>query len=701
MAPLRRAVLWFRNDLRLQDNQLFHYQQVRQAEQLLPVYCVDPRHFEQSPWSDNSRTGALRARFLAESLENLDQSLRGIGSRLLVVAGRPEDAIPSLMSVGAGSSNVLAFQREDTWEEQQVEGALLRALPKDAKVLCHFGHTLFHREDLGWDPTETLPLPFGKFFHDTCKRISPRKELLAPLEGQLPPPPPDKEMSSAKGDWSCLAVDAEVLERWMAGCASASGVGASYADRRASCGGDPAIEWIGGEASGMRRLIEYAVPGGLGTYHRTRNQLHGANHSSHLSPWLANGCLSPRTVYWRAKVYESSQEGSSTKKQPGNFDHVGKFVFELCWRDYFRFYCARFGARIFFSGGPAGRMRPWRRNAEAETRWREGRTGAPLVDALMRELRATGYIANRGRYVVASYLVHYLGIDWRVGADWFETHLLDHDVCSNYGEWTSMAGVAAAPSVSGPLGLKGRGPTGGRRPGARGQGGDPWAKGATNGAANRGGVGDAIFDPWEQAAQYDPSETYVRLWVPELRRLPAGHAHWPFDLDLAARKRAGCVDYPDAPLAAAPTFTSDGGGADKCEETRRCDDNRACSRELRNRAPLAMESAVTESPSGWGRSKRSRGSGGSEIGCGDSYCSNPDFTGSHRVVLLEAGSAARADGGRRWRSSVSAVAQEASASASGNENTSGNRVSGARRWKAKTASADRPHCSSGRTYSYY
>ncbi|CAJ1333729.1 unnamed protein product, partial [Effrenium voratum] len=145
------------------------------------------------------------------------------------------------------------------------------------------------------------------------------------------------------------------------------------------------------------------------------------------------------------------------------------------------------------------------------------RTGVPLVDALMRELSETGFMANRGRYVVASYLVFFLHIDWRVGADWFESLLLDHDVCSNYGEWASMANVAVDLGEKHPLGLKGRGPSGGRRPNARGGGGDPWAKGV--------GLGDAIFDPFEQAQQYDRDESYVRRWVPELRALPMGSIH--------------------------------------------------------------------------------------------------------------------------------------------------------------------------------
>nr|QDO16294.1 cryptochrome DASH [Lingulodinium polyedra] len=517
----RRAVVWFRNDLRLRDNQLLHYPEVRQAAELAAVYCIDPRHFEQSRWGKHPRTGCHRARFLAQSIEELDRSLRRIGSGLLVVAGRPEDILPDLV----GDGGVLAFQREDTSEEQQVEEAVLQGLRPGASALRHQGLTLFHREDLGWDPAETLPLPFGKFLHGTCHRITPRPELPAPGPGDLPPPLAGLAQAGVGEDGGGLPRSAVAAEE--GAILAAMGCSPRRACAAAGAEGAPAIAWRGGEAAGLERLAEYAAPSGLGTYHRTRNQLHGANHSSHLSPWLANGSLSPRTVYWRAKEYERVHAGA--ERDP-RFDHVAKFVFELCWRDYFRLYCAHFGARVFFPGGPARSSKPWRRDAEAEERWKEGRTGVPLVDALMRELRATGFIANRGRYIVASYLLHYLGIDWRVGADWFESLLLDHDVCSNYGEWTSTAGVAAAPGARTPLGLKGRGPTGGRRPGARGGGGDPWAKGAA--------TGEAVFDPWEQAAQYDKGEEYVRRWLPELRAVPLGRGHRPSAMDAYPRPLA-------------------------------------------------------------------------------------------------------------------------------------------------------------------
>jgi len=198
----------------------------------------------------------------------------------------------------------------------------------------------------------------------------------------------------------------------------------------------------------------------------------------------------------------------------------------------------------FFLEGPASRMRPWRRDEAKEARWKDGQTGVPIVDALMRELRSTGYMSNRGRYVVASYLVFYLGIDWRVGADWFESCLIDHDVCSNHGEWASMANVAVDLGDKYPMGLKGRGPTSNRDHGRGGAGGDPWARGAS--------CGDVVFDPWEQAVQYDRDEGFVRRWVPELRRLPKGQAHRPPDGAYIRPIASQPLDMPKSKLTGKP-----------------------------------------------------------------------------------------------------------------------------------------------------
>ena len=141
-------------------------------------------------------------------------------------------------------------------------------------------------------------------------------------------------------------------------------------------------EWRGGETAGLARLAAYFGP--KCGYHKTRNQL-GTTASSRLSPWLAHGCLSPRTVHAHAKAAAPR-------------DAFFKFYFEMCWRDYFRFYCAHNGSSVFFAGGPAQKQIQWRRCAEQEAAWREGRTGVLLVDAIMTELRSTGFTNNRSRY---------------------------------------------------------------------------------------------------------------------------------------------------------------------------------------------------------------------------------------------------------------------------------------------------------------
>jgi deoxyribodipyrimidine photo-lyase len=439
-------------------------------------------------------------------LIELAKSLKSIGSQLKVIAGRPEDIIPSLV----GEEGVLAYQQEDTYEEQCVEKRVLERIHLSTVVVHHRHQTLLNRNDLGWDPQNFLPMPFGKYWHGACQSVQPRPQLPNVKEGDLPAPLGDIGNTSFKE----VSLDIKELAELLG----------FDADENLVVGASREFVWRGGEAAAQAQMAAYAgAQDGLGTHMQTRNRFHGASSFSRLSPWMALGVLSPRTVYWWVFDYFKGA-GKQVVKDP-RFDHFHKYVFQLCWRDFFRFYCAHFGSKVFFLEGPALRKRSWKRDADAERRWKAGQTGVPIVDALMRELRATGFMSNRGRYLVASYLVFYLGIDWRLGADWFEHCLIDHDVCSNWGEWASMANVAVDLGERYPMGLKGRGPSDGRDKGRKGGGGDPWAKGAH--------TGDAVFDPWEQAVQYDRSEEFVRRWVPEVADLPIGQAHNPPDLGAA------------------------------------------------------------------------------------------------------------------------------------------------------------------------
>jgi deoxyribodipyrimidine photo-lyase len=153
----------------------------------------------------------------------------------------------------------------------------------------------------------------------------------------------------------------------------------------------------------------------------------GEDYSTKLSPALAHGCISPRQIYHEIQRYEKERTANKSTYW---------VVFELIWRDYFKFFALKHGDRIFHEHGISGRGNArWRVDQELLTRWKQGRTGWPLVDANMRELAATGWMSNRGRQNVASFLALDLGLDWRLGADWFESLLSDYDPCSNWGNW--------------------------------------------------------------------------------------------------------------------------------------------------------------------------------------------------------------------------------------------------------------------------
>ena len=171
-------------------------------------------------------------------------------------------------------------------------------------------------------------------------------------------------------------------------------------------------------------------------YFDTRNGLIGMDYSSKLSPWLAHGCVSPRYISMECKKYENARVANKSTYW---------LVFELLWRDFYRFFSLKQGNRIFMRGGTIDdTSRHWA-PPHVETKlfdaWCRGNTGYPLVDANMRELAATGFMSNRGRQNVASFLVFDMNVDWRLGADYFESMLVDYDVASNWGNWVAAAGL--------------------------------------------------------------------------------------------------------------------------------------------------------------------------------------------------------------------------------------------------------------------
>lgn len=460
----RPVIVWFRNDLRLHDHApLLHA--VESGRPLLPLYVVDPRHFDSGRFG-YPRTGPFRARFLLDALVDLRASLRTRGSDLIIRRGRPEAVIPELAA--QTGANAVHLHAEVAPEETAVERALADALGPSVDLLAEHGGSLLHPDDLPFEPTRT-PDVFTHF-RKAVERSSSIREPLAEPE-RLPPAP------------AVVAGAPPTLDEL--------GLRSVAPDRRG------VLDFRGGEQAGLARLDDYVWQRDLlRRYKQTRNGMLGGDYSSKLSPWLALGCLSPRRVHAEVLRYEHERVRN---------DSTSWLIFELLWRDFFRFTVTKHGVRLFRAAGLRGLELPWSLDEAAAARWREGRTGFPLVDANMRELAATGFMSNRGRQNVASFLSKNLGLDWRIGAEWFESLLVDYDVCSNWGNWNYTAGVG-------------------------------------NDAR-----GFRYFDITKQARDYDREGRYVKHWLPELTGLPISRIHEPWKASAAELARAGIElgrDYP-------------------------------------------------------------------------------------------------------------------------------------------------------------
>ncbi|MBP3193511.1 DASH family cryptochrome [Natronogracilivirga saccharolytica] len=445
----------FRNDLRLLDNPALTHA-AQNGSHLIPLYVLDERVTGKTRFGF-PKTGPHRQRFLRESLSQLDKSLQANGSGLLVATGRPHEIIASLCD--AMDISLVTFQEEIAPEEKETERAIREVLSARGISLRTFrSFTLFHPDDLPM-PVSGTPDVFTQFRKRVEKYSEIRPALPAPEFPPLPPLPESLEHAPGTIGTGKASLDHALPQTY------------TEPDPRA------AIVFRGGEDQALARLDHYFwKTDELQKYKFKRNGLLGPDYSSKFSAWLANGCLSPRTIHDQVKLYESER-----KKNVSTY----WLIFELIWRDYFHFIMEKYGARLFHRDGLSSEPGSWSTDPERFQKWRDGETGIPFIDANMRELAATGYMSNRGRQNVASYLSKYLGIDWRMGAEWFESMLIDYDVHSNWGNWAYVSGVGNDPR-------------------------------------------DRYFHILNQARKYDPKGDYVRHWLPELAGLPEEHIHEPW-----------------------------------------------------------------------------------------------------------------------------------------------------------------------------
>jgi deoxyribodipyrimidine photo-lyase len=442
-----QILYWFRNDLRLSDNEAL-FRSVNQAENIFPVYIFDIREFQPTALGF-TKTGAFRAKFLTESVRDLKEKLQEQGGDLIVRVGHPEEIIPNLAhSLGV---NKVISSKEITTEEVELESILEKKLwSLKIEFDLVWQSTLFHVDDIPW-PIKNLPDVFTHFRKESEKVVQVRS--LIPTPQQIP------IRADADIDWGSIPSIEDL------------GIDPKPVDERMS------FHFLGGEERGLERLKYYLWDSNcICSYKETRNGLLGADYSSKFSPWLSLGCISPRQIYDEVKRYESER-----KKNQSTY----WMVFELLWRDYFRFVAKKYGSRIFRVTGIKGEPIDYTENLNLFEKWQSGSTGIPFIDANMRELNATGFMSNRGRQNVASFLVKDLKVNWTWGASYFEHLLIDYDPCSNWGNWNYMAGVGNDPRE------------------------------------------DRYFNIMSQAKRYDPQGKYVKHWLPELNAMPSNKVHHP------------------------------------------------------------------------------------------------------------------------------------------------------------------------------
>jgi deoxyribodipyrimidine photo-lyase len=391
----RTILVWFRNDLRVQDNEIL-LEATRKADKVLPVYCFDPHYF---PAGGDVKTGNIRAQFMLESVADLRQNLRNLGGELLIVHGSPVEVIPQLAE--QYQVNEVYHHREVAFEETTISEEVEAALWKMKLNLKHFiGHTLYHKEDLPF-PIKDIPDSFNTF-----KKKVERDSNVRPSIGT-----PENIITPLIAD----AGEIPTLEQL--------GLTAPVHDARAG------YTFKGGETAAWEQLDYFFK--NYATTHAGKNNRNQA--LSRLSPWLALGCVSPRQVYWEV-----------VKHEQGTSNHP--LMLELLWRDYFRFMFKKYSRKFFDPGGFTGNAPELADGQDSLfEQWKTGHTGVPFIDASMHELNATGFISNASRQAVAYYLVKTLKVDWTRGARWFEEKLIDYSPASTWGNWAFIAGVGNDP----------------------------------------------------------------------------------------------------------------------------------------------------------------------------------------------------------------------------------------------------------------
>lgn len=454
---MNRVIWWIRRDIRLQNNTALNAA-LEYSEQVIPLFILDERLFA------SNTIGKKRKQFLIHALQDLDRNLRKYNSYLIIRKGKPEYILSKIieeleisMVFSEPDFTPYALQRDQRISELipiQWEGSPYYHPPGSIIKQDRTPYIVFTPFSKAW---KGMPFSYSQSKNNPVRPLNTPKNI-----------------------------DSEMLE-----------LNTHYTNENL---------FPANEAIAQQRLSKFTeqdyqsenpVRSSIFAYKQERDRV-DLDGTSKLSPYLRFGLLSIR------QVVHSAQKAIQLANQPQNREAAQIWLNELIWREFYGHILYHF-PKVHKENFRLSNIE-WKNDHEEFNAWKLGETGYPLIDAAMHQLQQTGWMHNRARMIVASFLTKDLLIDWRWGEHWFMQHLIDGDPASNNGgwQWTAGTGTDATPYFR-------------------------------------------IFNPITQSKKYDPLGRYIRHWIPTLSKIPDAFIHEPWKMPDDIQRETNCVlgsDYP-------------------------------------------------------------------------------------------------------------------------------------------------------------